>query len=296
MDTMHMREFLTLVKQGSFTKAAETLYISQPTLTRHMNALEHELGCLLIERDSRSFELTAYGKLVVDAFRRILSEYQNLVYDIEQASDHAGSDLIIGMLYYGVSAYYGYPLLQEFSLRNPHVHISTLASQSGQVYRNVKRGVIDVALTITDETVNDELERWPIARIPLYAFMQTDHPLASRDCLSLEELAEQPIVVNRYSKDMATNVEKLFSAHGIQLTHIVACNHIDELLMTIAASEGIFIGSMLLTAIPQQHHVFIPIEAEDFQIEIALVWRGGNPNPAISKLVEASRHIRLPQM
>lgn len=296
MDIAYMREFLTLVKCANFTRAAEELYISQPTLTRHVNSLEHELGAALLVRKGHAFELTQAGNIAVNAFENMLDEYGSFVEDIEQVAQSAASDLTVGMLYYGVSAYYGYPLLQEFALRHPHVHVSTICSQSGQIYRNIRRGLVDVALTITEMDVDDELERALVDRIPLYAFMQTDHPLAMREKLSLEELAEQTIVINRYSRGARNNVEALFAKHGIELNHIEYAEHIDDVLMRMERTGGLFIGSMLMTAIPQQHHAFVPIDADDFGLDIALVWRAENDSEMISNLVETSKHIRKPTM
>ena len=291
-----MREFLTLAKCANFTRAAEELYISQPTLTRHVNSLEHELGAALLVRKGHAFELTQAGNIAVKAFESLLDEYGSFIEDVEQVAQSEASDLSFGMLYYGTSAYYGYPLLQEFALRYPHVHVSTICSQSGQIYRNIRRGVVDIALTITEMGADDELERALVDRIPLFAFMQTDHPLAKREKLSLEELAEQTIVINRYSHGVRNNVEALFAKHGIALQHVEYTEHIDDVLMCIKRTGGLFIGSMLMTAIPQQHHAFVPIDADDFCLDIALVWRSDTRNENISKLIETAQHIRKPTM
>ena len=77
---------------------------------------------------------------------------------------------------------------------------------------------------------------------------------------------------------------------------IVYLDHIDTLLPTLARTGGIFIGSMLLTAIPQQHHAFVPISSDDFTIDVALVYLKDNANPNIGRLAECIPDIRKPIM
>lgn len=265
-----------------------------------MSALEEEIGCPLLVRGRRTVTLTPAGKLAERAFEKMLGEYRDLLSDIDRVTAFDGADLTVGMLYYGTSAYYGYPLIQEFTRRNPHVHVSTVPSQSGQIYKQLRRGLIDVAVTITDSAVEDEFRRHVIHSIPLYAFVATDNPLARRRSVTPEELAEMPVIINRYSTSMRNNVETLFLRHGLELKHEICINHIDDLLLTIARTGGVFVGSMLLTAIPQQHHAFVPIEADDFKIDVAIVYlKEGDDekkNAAIRKFVEASEHIRKPHM
>ena len=73
-------------------------------------------------------------------------------------------------------------------------------------------------------------------------------------------------------------------------------DHIDTLLPTLARTGGVFIGSMLLTAIPQQHHEFVQIEADDFTIDVALVYQKGNANPNVARLASCIPDIRKPPM
>ena len=92
------------------------------------------------------------------------------------------------------------------------------------------------------------------------------------------------------------HVLQLFERHGIAPADVVYLDHIDTLIPTLARTDGVFVGSMLLTAIPQQHHEFIEIEADDFTIDVALVYHADNPNPNIVRLAECASSIRKPTM
>jgi len=296
MNVSHMREVLVLAEHLNFTTAAAELYVSQPTLTRHVNAVEEALGMKLFKRTNHMVELTRAGTVAVKAFEKILGSYDALLMDVAAVGVDEESDLRLGMVYYGTTAYYGYPLLEAFSKRHPNVRVSTITAQTAQVYKHLHHGAIDVALTITSQDYGDDVERTPVDTIPLYAFMQTDHPLARRSSVGVAELSQQQLVLNSIPVGRPHHILQLFERHGHAPTNVTYLDHIDTLLPTLARTGGIFIGSMLLTAIPQQHHAFVPIESDDFVIDVALVHLKDNPNPSIARLAACIPEIRKPIM
>jgi len=295
VDTAYMREVIGLAKHLNFKSAAAELYISQPTLTRHLNAVEEELGVTLFDRGKHGVEITRCGSIAVKAFEKILATYAELEEEVGQVAETAG-DLRFGMIYYGAAAYYGYPLLEAFSKQHPEIRVSTITAQSVQLYRYLHQGVIDVGLTVTAASYGSEIERATVATIPLYAFVENEHPLAQRESVSLEELAAQTVILNMIPSKEQHFILELFGRHGLRPANTVYMDHIDMLLPTLAHTGGVFIGSMLLTAIPQQHHAFVPIEASDFTIDVALVYLKENENRAIQQLIDCVGDIRKPVM
>jgi LysR family cyn operon transcriptional activator len=296
MDVSHMREVLVLAEHLNFTTAAAALYISQPTLTRHVNAVEDALGIKLFRRTNHVVELTRAGDVAVKAFERIVGNYDTMLGDVAAVAEDEVSDLRLGMVYYGTTAYYGYPLLEEFARRYPNVRVSTISGQTTQVYKHLHHGVIDAALTITSASYGNDIERAVVDTIPLYAFMQTDHPLSSLTSISIEQLSQQRLVLNSIPVGQTHHILQLFERHGLHPADVVYLDHIDTLLPTLARTNGIFIGSLLLTAIPQQHHEFVPIDSNDFVIDIALVYQKDSTNPNIARLVKCIPGIRKPAM
>ena len=294
MDITYMHEFLVLSEHLNYTSAAAELFISQPTLTRHVNALEDQLGARLLNRRKHSVELTPCGELAVKSFTKIVAEQNELLHDIGMISQEGTSDLHLGMVYYGCSAYYGYPLLEMAAKCYPEVHISTISAQTQQIYKYLHRGVIDVGLTITSGSYGQDIERAKVATIPLYAIASPKHPLAKKEFVTLEELAKEKIILNRIPIGQRHHVEQLFLDHGIELDNIEYIDHIDQLIPVLARSGGVFIGSMLLTAVPAHNSVFIPIDAPDFTLDISLVYMKDNDNPNIEKLVKCAGMTKKP--
>jgi len=187
-------------------------------------------------------------------------------------------------------------LLEAFAKRHPSVRVSTITAQTAQVYKHLHHGAIDAALTITSADYGSDVVRANVATIPLYAFMPTDHPLADTLSISLDELARQKLVLNSIPVDQPHHILQLFDRHGLSPADVVYLSHIDELLPTLSRTGGIFVGSMLLSAIPQQHHAFVPIAADDFTVDVALVYLRENGNPNIARLVDCIPDIRKPVM
>ena len=296
MDVTHMREVLVLAEHLNFTTAAAELYVSQPTLTRHVNAVEDALGVKLFKRTNHTVELTRAGNVACKAFSKITDVYDTLLADVADVGADEESDLRLGMVYYGTTAYYGYPLLEALSKRWPNVRVSTITAQTAQIYKHLHNGAIDAGLTITSNDYGSDIERVTIDTIPLYAFVQTDHPLAARASITVEELAREKLVLNSIPANGEHHILKLFERHGLKPADVVYLDHIDTLLPTLARTNGVFIGSMLLTAIPQQHHEFVAIDSDDFAIDVALVYLKDNPNPNIARLAECIPDIRKPVM
>ena len=159
MDVSHMREVLVLAEHLNFTTAAAALYLSQPTLTRHVGAVEDALGAQLFRRTNHVVELTRAGAVAVKAFEKIVGSYDTLLADVAAVSEGEESDLRLGMVYYGTTAYYGYPLLEAFAKRFPNVRVSTISAQTTQVYKHLHHGAIDAALVCLKDNANPNVAR-----------------------------------------------------------------------------------------------------------------------------------------
>ena len=159
MDVSHMREVLVLAEHLNFTTAAAELYMSQPTLTRHVSAVEEALGVKLFKRTNHVVELTRAGTVAVRAFAKIADAYETLLADVASVAEDDTSDLRLGMVYYGTTAYYGYPLLEALAKQYPNVRVSTISAQTTQVYKHLHHGTIDVALVYLKGNENPNIER-----------------------------------------------------------------------------------------------------------------------------------------
>ena len=145
MNSLEIQYFLTIVKYGSFTEAAQTLSVSQPAISKSIQKLEESVGCKLFSRSSRGVVLTDEGKLlyehVSEAFETLTMGEEKLKRSIE---------LGVGHLKIGVSStlckYLLLPYLKEFIRQNPHISISISCQSTNDTLKLLEDNKIDIGL------------------------------------------------------------------------------------------------------------------------------------------------------
>ena len=142
MELKHLRSFVAVVRYGSFTRAAEKLYLSQPAVSAHVQALEEELGRRLIIRTTKSLEVTPKGQTVCRLAGSILELQRQIV---EQCG--RGSRTVIRLGASTIPSAYVLPqLLPEFGRLYPEVYFTVHQSNSQGVADGLAEGLFDVGL------------------------------------------------------------------------------------------------------------------------------------------------------
>lgn len=299
MDTTYMREFLVLAKHLNYTTAAQALYISQPTLSRHISALEDELGARLLNRTRHAVSLTSSGEAAMAAFSTVVQNCDDLLGQIGEITYETTMGLHLGMVYFGISAFYGGHLMDAFSSRYPEVNLSTITSNSSRIYESLYRRTIDVALAVSSTSFEDvEIGKAVVTTIPLYLVVHEDHPLAKRDSVKPQELAHEKITLPHIPIEKMNHIEKLFSSKGVKLGNLEYASDIDSMLSAMSVNGRAHIGTKLLTAMPGLDFIYVPIEDESFEEDVSLLYLKENKNPNIARLIDCvndsgSMHARF---
>ena len=142
MDLKHLQSYVAVVKYGSFTKAAENLFISQPTISAHINALEEELGKPLMIRTTKNMEITEKGKEVYEYATNVLDLCDRMVEtcnEQERQTIHLGTSNI-------PSCYILPELLPEYAQMHPDTYFDIHQSDSQGVIDGLLDGIFDVGL------------------------------------------------------------------------------------------------------------------------------------------------------
>ena len=298
MNIDYMREFLVLAEKLNYTTAAEELYISQPTLTRHVNALEDEFGARLFNRSRHNVELTVCGEIARDSFRTIVREADELKEQLDAITRRASETFRLGFGYHGLSVLYGYPLLRSFASRHPEIPVSTISAAPVEIYKYLHQGTIDVALTFSpSDGKSPDTEEQVIDRVKLYAVVLPNHELAARSSVSLEDIARGTVVINPSIVSRSRYIESLFEGHDIRLEHVVRNDDIDFINLTLERTGCVFIGSKAVQTAGNSNLVFVPLEdADDFTYDIVLQTLANNEGERnnLRMLGECLEDIELP--
>lgn len=142
MESKMLRSFIAVVESGSFTKAAEKTYTSQPTVSAHIKALEEELGVQLIARDTKNLRVTRKGQELYDCACRMLALQQSM---LEKWAGEDTKSIRIGVSTIP-SAYILPSILEGFRKLYPDVSVSIHQSDSAEIEDGVEKGLYDIGM------------------------------------------------------------------------------------------------------------------------------------------------------
>lgn len=192
MDMKHLRYFVMVAEELSFSRAAERLHMSQPPLSLHIKQLEEEIGTRLLNRTRREVKLTDAGTVFLRESRLLLGQMQTAVSATVRA---AQSDA--GVLRLGVATSALFHVLPTFlsmvQEAFPGVEISINDMQSQDQVSAVGHGLLDIGLVHTRPD-RSKLMHAPIFRESYIAVLPEQHPLAQAPAFSLADLAEEPMI------------------------------------------------------------------------------------------------------
>lgn len=243
MDFKQLEAFAAVVDYGSFSEAARRLYLTQPTISAHIRALENELKVKLIIRTTKKLTITTKGYQLYDSAVRILHIRNNLLEDFTGSKKH-----IIDLSASTIPSSYLLPeLLAGFGKICPDVYFHSLQSDSAEAIQNVIDGSVDLGL------VGQYIEKDDCCYIPfcqdslLIAAPVTPHYLKLKEKnATLEELIREPMIVREKGSGTKKEMDFFLEKSGIapsDLNVIARMNDLESIKQSIVNGLGISILS-----------------------------------------------------
>ena len=227
--------FKEAVKQPTFLDAAETLHISQSSLSKQIQKMEQELGVSLFDRTGRKAKLTPAGEYFYREILPFIGQYHQIVRGLSQFRDM--SSLKIGTLPI-LALYHLDSALKQFMSLHPEISCTICEAEEEQLMRDFSDGLYD--LIISRETMFNSSHYcvFPIAQYELIAALSASHPLAGRRNIRLKELSgENFILMNPYTSIYQSSIRELKKA-GINF-HLLRTARAESILSSVAIGEGV---------------------------------------------------------
>ncbi len=245
MDFKQLQSFAAVVKHQSFTKAAEALFLSQPTVSAHVSALEKELGKRLILRTTKSIDLTPKGLEVYDYAVRILGLRDRMVECCAvqpQKIIHLGASTI-------PSAYILPELLPEFGTLFPDTYFSIHQSDSQGVVDALKEGLFDVGM-VGMRVDDDQIECTPYCQDQMVLITPVnEHFLQLKQQGStLWELMREPVIMRESGSGSKKTADRFLESMGISeetLNIVARVNDQEAIKNMVSGGLGISIISKM---------------------------------------------------
>ncbi len=293
MDIRQLKYFIAVAEEQNFGRAAERLHRSQPPLTRQIQTLEEELGVLLFRRTAKGVELTQAGEV-------LQHDAMNILALVKQATERAqlaakGQIGILDVGVYGSAALNTIPaLLSIFSERHPDVEIRLHnAHRSIQLEALRQRRVLVAFDRYRPD--DDDLAVELVAQDPLIVAFKQNHPLATKDIVSIEDLRNEamamPAALNTLTVNAALN---LCRAHGFEPKLVTESSDVITGLVTLASSQhGVALIPASVATLQIPGLVFRPLkETREIFMELNCFYLKDEASPLLRELLQVVHEYR----
>src|SRR5215469_9928305 len=236
MDFDQLTTFLEVAKLGSFSRAGQKLFRSQPAVSAQIRQLEQEYGEHLLNRKGKTVQLTAAGEALFEYAQRLLTlRNESLRAVADQASTPRGT-LAIGAN--EATCLYVLPdILAEYHRGYPAVQISIYRNFSHKVVQKVEDGSIDVGI-VTLPVKSPSLKVHPFFRDRVMLMVKPDNPLAKRKTVTMAEVATQPLIFPKTGTTRQT-LDKHFQPYRSQLRITMELPSVTMIKRFVAAGLGV---------------------------------------------------------
>ncbi|WP_454780416.1 LysR family transcriptional regulator [Legionella sp. WA2022007384] len=271
MELKLLRVFIEVVRQGGFSKAAETLFATQSTVSKAIKQLEEELGIPLIERTKKGSVPTVAGEIVYRRGIKLLADRDDLLKELDEIRGLKQGRLRLGIAPVGSSTLFA-PLFARYNQRYPGIEVELIEHGSVKLAECLRAGEIDFAGTLL--TTSDEFDNQLIRSEPLVALLAASHPLATRHSISLSELKDTPFIL--FGSGFALYRIILDASHraGFEPKVVSQSSQIDFMLELVAAGLGVaFLPRMIAREKSNPQISFPLLEGDEFQWNMAMTWR-----------------------
>ncbi|AIQ28227.1 hypothetical protein P40081_08605 [Paenibacillus sp. FSL P4-0081] len=209
MNIENMEAFVFVVHLGSFNKAAEALFLSQPSVTARIRSLENEMNVKLFHRNGRYIQLTEGGKKLIPYAEKILQSYREATYKMNQ---HIAlpEEVRIGCSI-SISNYLLPGILEKFRVRFPDTRVKILSYPSEQIMTRILDEEVDFGLVRT--TTHPRMVSKTMLSTPIGLYCAPGHPLALRnEKIKAEELREHEIIFYDHLSEEWLLLVKMFES------------------------------------------------------------------------------------
>jgi LysR family carnitine catabolism transcriptional activator len=280
-DLRHIRAFLALARAGSFTRASTELHMAQPTLTVQIQQLEAALGIKLFDRNKRHVALTQAGRDLLLPLERILLDVDAIAASTQELLHHRRGLVTVAALP-SMAASLLPRAIKRLSRLYPGITVRVHDGVAAEVAAMVKSGQVDFG--VSSQTMGDrELTSQVLLLDRMCAVVSRTHPLASRQSITVRELARHPLVLMGKQASSRQVADLAFDREGVVPTVAYEATYASSVAGMASAGLGVAILPESLAGTSRLHR--LRIRSDAMTRRIGFVTRAGQSlSPTAEKL------------
>jgi LysR family hca operon transcriptional activator len=281
MELRHLRYFVAVAEEGSFTVAAERrLHTAQPSLSRQIRGLEYEVGVQLMTRNVRGIELTAAGRAFLDHARLALAQVEAAREAARRAARPAKTTFALGFLT-GQEMDWLPPAMRILRDELPNIEVTVSSQYSPALAQALVRGSLDLAF-LRAEAQMPELRYRTVTTEPLVVILPSDHRLAAEDAVSPRDLvAETFIGMSDTAPTLRVVIADYLKRSGVELTPSHEVDNISMAISLVASTRGVALAPLYVRNFLPWSVTARPIKGEGPTIDLVVGYHEANASPIL---------------
>jgi DNA-binding transcriptional LysR family regulator len=228
--------FEAIARLGSFTRASEELYLTQPTVSMQIKKLTDTVGVPLIEQVGKKIRLTADGQELAKATREIFDILDRYTMSVDERRGLKQGKL--RLIAITTASYFAPRLLGDFVKLYPGIDVSLRVTNKEQVLASMADNLDDLYLLGTPPDEIDVVAT-PIMDNPIVVLAAPDHPLAKKKNITLERLAQEPWIMREAGSGTRNAIERMFAEKGLAIRPRLELGSNEAIKQAILAGLGI---------------------------------------------------------
>ncbi|MBO0813147.1 MAG: LysR family transcriptional regulator [Microlunatus sp.] len=287
MELRQLEHFIAVASEQHFTRAAETMQISQSGLSASVRALEHELGTPLFTRSTRRVVLTQAGQALLEEARRTVASAAaarsavQAVRGVLGGTLRVGTEQCLGVVDLGRE-------LARFRIEHPGVEIRLGFDGSAELVERVASGQMDLAMVAECGALPAGVRTERLSTESFIILCSPDHRFADLKSVTLDEIAEEPQVGFQPGWAARSIAERAFTAAGLQTRVTMEVNDVHTLLDLVGHGLGVAVVPEHFKQKRPQTLRSVPVKEQDLEWNVAIA-TPEQPGPAGLALLQQIR-------
>ncbi len=275
MDIRQLEYFIEVARQRSFSKAAEALHVSQPSISKTIKDLEIQLGSILFYRNTKFVELTDAGEAILEQAQQIVSSFLNInarldgITKLQTGKIHIGLPPITGVSDFAQS-------LGHFKNEYPNIQINLYEYGSKKIELGIQDGTLDMGIIYVPCEDEELYEKVSFVRDQLNIVMHPQHPLAGKHVIAYQDLKDEQFVL--YSNDYILHdkiIERCKEA-GFSPNIIFETSQQELMTQIVAARLGVaLLPSKVCQELNTDTFTTLPMSDPQLYLQLAMAWKKG---------------------
>lgn len=287
----YIQEFVTLAECLSFSKASEDLFITQPSLSRHISLLESELGVKLVNRSTRSVELTRAGEELYRDFTRLLQDYGAILEHAKNlAAGYSGRITITTPLNWLPG--FLEPVILRFSQQYPKVKVEVTVCEPERGPSLLRDTRSDLAIGFEPEARKSSVVSKKLFEERLCILMPADHPCAGKSEVSIRELKDERFIVLDLDPSVSeakTAGELLLLRNHVDPSRMIRVKDLVSIGMTIKQTGALCILMESMRSLGRDYLKSVPLSDPDCRLSLYLMKRKSNSSEAVNAFFDMAQ-------